>query len=170
MHVILTGFALMKNNFFSKNLSGKGMKFALIVSRFNEQVTKGLERGARRALEEAGVAEEDIVVYYVPGAFEIPFTAATVVEKRAVDAVICLGAIIRGETPHFEYISRAVSSGIMELNLRAHKPVVFGVLTTDTLEQADARSGQGSDNKGYEAGMAAVEMVTLMKNLNSKLF
>jgi len=144
------------------------MKFALIMSRFNEQVTKGLERGARKALEEAGVAEKDIVAYYVPGAFEIPLVAAVVAERQAADAVICLGVVIRGETPHFEYISRAVSSGIMELNLRAHMPVLFGVLTTDTLEQADARSGQGKDNKGYEVANAAVEMVTLMKNLNSQ--
>lgn len=139
------------------------MRFALVVSRFNEQATQGLERGARRALEEAGVAPEDIVAYHVPGAFEIPFTAAKIVGKQEVDAVICLSAIIRGETPHFEYISRAVSYGIMELNLRARIPVIFGVLTADTVDQADARSGQGKENKGYEAGKAAVEMVTMVR-------
>ncbi|MEW6610068.1 MAG: 6,7-dimethyl-8-ribityllumazine synthase [Patescibacteria group bacterium] len=155
----------MDHNVFSINLSGRGMKFALVVSRFNELVTQGLEQGARRALQEAGVAAEDITAYHVPGAFEIPFTAAKIMERREVDAVICLGAVIRGETPHFEYISRAVSSGIMELNLRGHIPVIFGVLTTDTVDQADARSGQGKENKGYEAGMAAVEMATVMKNI-----
>ncbi len=142
------------------------MKFALIVSRYNAQVTQGLERGARRALDETGVAEKDIIAYYVPGAFEIPLIAAAVAEQRKVDAIICLGAVIRGETPHFEYISRAVSLGLMELNLRARIPVLFGVLTTDTLDQADARSGQGRDNKGYEAAHSAVEMVTLVKKLH----
>jgi 6,7-dimethyl-8-ribityllumazine synthase len=148
--------------------SPAGLRFGIIRSRFNEEVTKRLLEGALEALRKAGARDEAIEVILVPGAFEIPLVAARMARTRRYDALICLGAVIRGETPHFEYISAEVSRGIARVAYDSGVPVIFGVLTTDTEEQADARSGKpGPHNKGYEAGATAIEMATLMKRLGS---
>lgn len=147
-------------------LSGAGgSRFAVIVSRFNDAVTSRLCDGARAALSEAGAADPDVEVMAVPGAFELPQAARCAAETGRFDAVICLGCLIRGETPHFEYISSAVAHGLMEASGDTGVPIAFGVLTTDTWEQAEARAGAGRDNKGFEAAAAAVEMAALFHRL-----
>jgi 6,7-dimethyl-8-ribityllumazine synthase len=138
-----------------------GARFALIVSRFNDAITSRLLEGARAALLEAGAAAEDIAVLTVPGAFELPQAARYAAETGRHDAVVCLGCVIRGETPHFEYISAAVAHGLMHSSGETGVPMAFGVLTTDTWEQAEARAGNGRDNKGFEAAAAALEMAAL---------
>ena len=144
-----------------------GLRFAIIRSRFNEDVTKRLLEGALTALRAGGAREDAIDVVLVPGAFEIPLVASRLARSRRYDALICLGAVIRGETPHFEYISAEVSRGIARVAYDSKIPVIFGVLTTNTDEQADARSGKGSVNRGHEAGVAAIEMANLMKRLDA---
>jgi 6,7-dimethyl-8-ribityllumazine synthase len=174
-----------------------GLRFAIVRSRYNEEVTKRLLEGALDALRKGGARDEAIDVVLVPGAFEIPMVASRLARSRRYDAIICLGAVIRGETPHFEYISAEVSRGIARVSFDYGMPVIFGVLTTDTDEQADARSGAregarptgkepvpaGSGwagekapgaggcnkgiNRGYDAGLAAIEMANLMKRLGS---
>ena len=145
--------------------SAPGCRFALVVSRFNEDVTEGLVRGAREALAEGFVREEDITVLHVPGAFEIPLAARRAAATGRFDAVICLGCLIKGDTMHFEYIASAVSQGISDAASASGIPMAFGVLTALTDEQALARSGPGSDNKGREVAFAAMEMVTLLRQL-----
>jgi 6,7-dimethyl-8-ribityllumazine synthase len=142
-----------------------GLRFAIVRSRFNEEVTKRLLEGALDALRKGGARDEAIDVVFVPGAFEIPLVASRLARSRRYDAIICLGAVIRGETSHFEYISAEVSRGIARVSYDYGMPVIFGVLTTDTDEQADARSKIGGGNRGYEAGLAAIEMANLMKRL-----
>lgn len=142
-----------------------GYRFAVLVSRFNETVTGALRAGAEAALKEAGAADADVEVFDVPGAFELPQAARCAAETGRFDAVICLGCVIRGETPHFEYISSAVAHGVMEASGDTGVPVAFGVLTTDTQAQAEARSGGGRDNKGFEAASAAIEMAVLFRRL-----
>ncbi len=142
-----------------------GYRFALIVSRFNEAITRALAEGARAALVEAGAAEGDLEELEVPGAFELPQAARCAAETGRFDAIVCLGCIIRGETPHFEYISSAVAHGIMEAAGATAVPIAFGVLTTDTLAQAEARARTGPDNKGREAAAAAIEMAALFRRL-----
>lgn len=142
-----------------------GLRFAIVRSRFNDAVTKRLLVGALEALQKGGAKEQSIDVVFVPGAFEIPVVAARLAATRRYDALICLGAVIRGETPHFEYISAAVSRGVARVAYEYGVPVIFGVLTTDSEEQADARSGLGGVNRGFEAGLAAIEMANLMKRL-----
>jgi len=142
-----------------------GLRFAIVRSRYNEEVTKRLLEGALDALRKGGARDEAIDVVFVPGAFEIPMVASRLARSRRYDAIICLGAVIRGETPHFEYISAEVSRGIARVSFDYGMPVIFGVLTTDTDEQADARSRIGGVNRGYEAGVAAIEMANLMKRL-----
>jgi 6,7-dimethyl-8-ribityllumazine synthase len=144
-----------------------GLRFAIVRSRFNEEVTKRLLEGALDALRKGGAREETIDVVLVPGAFEIPMVASRLARSRRYDAIICLGAVIRGETPHFEYISAEVSRGIARVSYDYGMPVIFGVLTTDTEEQADARSGVGGVNRGYEAAVSAIEMANLMKRLGA---
>lgn len=144
-----------------------GYRFALIVSRFNESITRALREGARAALVEAGAAEADIVELAVPGAYELPQAARRAAQTGRFDAVLCLGCVIRGETPHFEYISSAVAHGIMEASGATGVPIAFGVLTTDTLAQARARARAGRDNKGREAAAAAIEMAALFRRLAS---
>jgi 6,7-dimethyl-8-ribityllumazine synthase len=144
-----------------------GARFAVIVSRFNEAITGRLAAGARAALLEAGAAEDDITMFMVPGAFELPQAARGAGETGRFDAVVCLGCVIRGETPHFEYISAAVAHGLMEASGETGVPVAFGVLTTDTWEQAEARAGDGRDNKGFEAAAAALEMAGLFRTLRA---
>jgi 6,7-dimethyl-8-ribityllumazine synthase len=146
-----------------------GLRFGIIRSRFNEAVTKRLLDGALEALHKGGAHDESIGVVVVPGAFEIPVVAARLARSHRYDALICLGAVIRGETPHFEYISAALSRGIARVAYDYGLPVIFGVLTTNTDKQAEARSGIGGVcNRGYEAGVAAIEMANLMKKLGSR--
>jgi 6,7-dimethyl-8-ribityllumazine synthase len=141
--------------------AASGYRFALIVSRFNESVTRALRDGARAALLEAGAAETDVEEMWVPGAFELPQAARCAAETARYDAIVCLGCVIRGETPHFEYISSAVAHGIMDAAGETGVPIAFGVLTTDTQAQAEERAGEGPDNKGREAAAAAIEMAVL---------
>ena len=145
--------------------SGAGCRFGIVVSRFNPEVTEGLLRGARAALAEAGVADSDISVVRVPGAFEIPLAAMKLAQGKRIDAVITLGCLIKGDTMHFEYIASAASQGIMDVTIATGVPVAFGVLTTLTDEQAAARAADTPDNKGREAALAAIEMATLLRRL-----
>lgn len=142
-----------------------GYRFALVVSRFNQVITGSLRDSARSALVEAGAADEDVEEFDVPGAFELPQAARCVAETGRFDAVVCLGCVIRGDTPHFEYISSAVAHGIMEASGDSGVPMAFGVLTTHTLAQAEERAGSGPDNKGREAAAAALEMAVLFRRL-----
>jgi 6,7-dimethyl-8-ribityllumazine synthase len=143
-------------------------RFAIIVSRFNEEVTGGLLAGAREALAEAGVEGDDVAVFEVPGAFEIPLAAKYAAESGQFAAVICLGCLIKGDTMHFEYIAEATAHGIMRVGLDTRVPVAFGVLTTLTDEQAEQRAAPGPDNKGREAALAALEMATLRPRITSE--
>jgi 6,7-dimethyl-8-ribityllumazine synthase len=143
----------------------KGMKFGIVASRFNDFISGRLIEGAIDTLIRAGADEKDIQIYKVPGAFELPLTAKKLAKSARFDAVICLGAVIRGATPHFEYISAEVSKGIASVGLEAEIPVVYGVLTTDTIEQAIERAGTKSGNKGADAAMSAIEMVDLFKKI-----
>jgi 6,7-dimethyl-8-ribityllumazine synthase len=142
-----------------------GLRFALVVARFNDFVTQRLLNGAREALAAGGVAADAIDVLWVPGAFEIPVAAAHVARVRRPAAVICLGCVIRGGTPHFEYICQAAAHGVTRAALDTGVPMAFGVLTTDSVEQAVERAGPGPANKGYEAAQAAIEMATLARAL-----
>ena len=143
------------------------MRVAIVVSTYNDFVTTRLEQGARAQLGEAGVAEGDVATFQVPGAFELPQAAMLLAESGAWSAVICLGCLIRGETPHFDYISQAVSQGIMRAAQATGVPVLFGVLTTNTAEEAMARAGDGETNKGREAAIAAIAMARLYARLAS---
>lgn len=150
---------------FQGELRGAGLRVALVVSRFNEPVTTRLLAGARSALERHGVRDEDIDVAWVPGAFELPLVARRLAESRRYDAVACLGAIIRGETPHFDYIAAETARGIGQVAQDTGVPTVFGVLTPNTLEQAMERAGGKVGDKGYDAAVTAIEMATLMQRL-----
>ena len=147
------------------SLSASGCRFALVVSRFNEEITEGLLKGAQQALAEASVSEADITVMRVPGAFEIPVTALRAAETGHFDAVICLGCVIKGETMHFEYIAGTVCQAIADAASATGVPIALGVLTTLTEAQAIARAADGPANKGREAALAAVEMATLFRQL-----
>jgi len=140
-------------------------RFAVIVSRFNESITFSLRDAAVRTLAEAGAAAAGVQVFDVPGAYELPQAARAAAESGAFDAIVCLGCVIRGETPHFDYISSAVAHGITTAAGDTGVPMAFGVLTTNTLEQAQERAGPGDDNKGREAAAAAIEMAALCKRL-----
>jgi 6,7-dimethyl-8-ribityllumazine synthase len=146
-------------------LQAKGLKLPIVVSRFNDFITNKLLDGAVDALLRHGVSEQNIDIIKVPGSFEIPIAAKKIAEKKSPDAIICLGAIIRGATPHFGYIASAVAKGIATVSLEAGVPVAFGVITADTIEQAVERAGTKSGNKGWEAAMVAIEMAQLMKKL-----
>ncbi|MFA6413112.1 MAG: 6,7-dimethyl-8-ribityllumazine synthase [Syntrophales bacterium] len=143
----------------------KGMKFAVAASRFNDFISSRLIDGAVDALTRAGADEKDIQLFKVPGAFELPITAKKLAKSGRYDAVICVGAVIRGATPHFEYVSAEVSKGIASVGLETEIPVSFGVLTTDTIEQAIERAGAKAGNKGWDAAMAAIEMVDLFRKI-----
>lgn len=152
---------------FEGKIDGSGRRFAIVVARFNRAVTGGLLDGALEGLTTNGVAETDIDVLHVPGAFEITLAASEAAATGRYAAVVCLGAVVRGETPHFEFISSEVSRGVGEAACRHRVPMAFGVLTTDTMEQALARAGEGHGNKGYEAAATALEMVGLLRDLNA---
>ena len=153
------------NKNFEGMLLGKGLRFGLVISRFNDFLTKRLLDGAQDALLRHGVSEEDIEVAWVPGSFEIPLVAKKLAQAKRYDAVICLGAVIRGGTPHFEYIAAEVSKGIAKVGLETGLPVIYGVITTDTLEQAIERSGTKEGNEGFKAAVNAIEMANLVKSL-----
>lgn len=144
-------------------LNGSGIKVAIIVSRFNGFVTERLLSGAMDGLSRHGVSENDVDVFRCPGAFEIPSVAKRIIENKKHNAVICLGAVIRGETPHFDYVAGESARGVGELSLDSGIPVIYGILTTDTVEQAVDRAGGKSGNKGYDAAVSAIEMVNLFK-------
>ena len=151
---------------FEGQLLGKGLKFGLVVSRFNDFITTKLLEGAQDALVRHGVRQEDIDIARVPGAFEIPLIAQRLAQTKKYDAIVCLGAVIRGGTPHFEYIAAEVSKGIAKVGLDTGLPVTFGVLTTDTIEQAIERAGTKQGNKGFEAAVDAIEMASLLKGIS----
>jgi 6,7-dimethyl-8-ribityllumazine synthase len=145
--------------------SGKGLRFALVVGRFNSFITDKLLEGALAALEASGVGTEDVDVARVPGSFEIPLAAKKLAASGKFHGIVCLGTIIKGETPHWDYLSQAVSHAIAQAALQTDVPFSFGVLTTETREAAMARAGSRGDNKGYEAAMAVVEMAHLFRQL-----
>jgi 6,7-dimethyl-8-ribityllumazine synthase len=144
---------------------GKGFRFAIVVSRFNDFVTDRLEAGALRALTAGGTSSDDITIVRVPGAFEIPAAARHAALSRRFDGIVCLGCVIRGDTPHFEYIASAVAHGITDAAGATGIPMTFGVLTTNSVEEAIERAGEGSSNKGWEAAAAAMEMVVIVAEL-----
>jgi 6,7-dimethyl-8-ribityllumazine synthase len=149
-------------------LQAKGLRFAVIVSRFNDFITGRLLEGAADALTRHGAKEEDIDVIKVPGAFEIPLAAKKAASKGIYDAVICLGTVIRGATPHFDYVAAEVSKGVASVSLETGVPIAFGVITSDTIEQAVERAGTKSGNKGFDAAMTAIEMAQVLKKLEAK--
>jgi 6,7-dimethyl-8-ribityllumazine synthase len=149
-------------------LNAEGKKFALVVSRFNDFITEKLLTGAIDALSRSGAADDDIDVVKVPGSFEIPLVAKKAAERGRYDAVICLGAVIRGATPHFEYVSAEVSKGIAVVSLETQIPVIFGIVTTDTIEQAIERAGSKAGNKGSHAAITAIEMANLMEVMDQE--
>ncbi|MDP7555018.1 MAG: 6,7-dimethyl-8-ribityllumazine synthase [Nitrospinota bacterium] len=153
-------------NVIEGKLSGKGFRFGIIVSRFNNFITDRLQKGAIDALVRHEVKENDIDIAKVPGAFEIPFVAKQMTKSKKVNAVICLGAVIRGETPHFEYVAAEVSKGVAAVAMESNIPVIFGILTTETIEQAIERAGTKSGNKGWDASLSALEMVNLYKQVS----
>ncbi len=148
-------------------LDARGLKAALVLSRFNSFITERLLEGAKDALLRHGAREDDLAVVRVPGAFELPLAAKKLAESGKFDAVIALGAVIRGSTPHFDYVAAEVSKGLAQVSLHSGLPVAFGVLTCDTIEQAVERAGTKAGNKGFDAAMTAMEMVSLFKGLDA---
>ena len=147
------------------NLIGEGLKFGLVVSRFNEFITAKLLEGAKDALARHGVREENFEIAWTPGAFEIPLVAKKMAQSGRYNAVICLGAVIRGGTPHFDYVASEVSKGIANVGLEVGMPITFGIITSDTLEQAIERAGTKMGNAGFNAAVNAIEMANLLKSL-----
>ncbi len=148
------------------DLTAKGLKFGIVAARFNDFITARLVDGAMDALTRHGAAEGDIEVIKVPGSFEIPLAARVLAQSKKYNALICLGAVIRGATPHFEYVSAEVSKGVASASMESGLPVIFGVLTTDTIEQAIERAGTKSGNKGWDAALSAIEMANLMRQIS----
>ena len=146
-------------------LTGKGLKMAIVVSRFNEFITNKLLGGALDTLHRNEVADEDVTVVWVPGAFEIPVIAKKLAESKKYDAVICLGAVIRGSTTHYDYVCAEVSKGVATVGLSTGVPTIFGVVTTENIEQAIERAGTKAGNKGADAAVSAIEMANLMKKI-----
>lgn len=155
----------MKINTFEGMLLGEGLKFGVVVARFNDFITHKLLEGAQDTLLRHGVNEEDIEVAWVPGSFEIPLVAQKMANTKRYDAVICLGAVIRGGTPHFEYVASEVTKGIAMVGLNSGLPVIYGVITADTLEQAIERAGTKQGNEGVKAASTAIEMANLLKTI-----
>jgi len=148
-------------------LTAQGLRFGIVVSRFNEFFSSKLLDGALDSLRRHGAEDENIEIVWVPGSFEIPVIAKKLAEKGVFDAVICLGAVIRGATPHFDYVASEVAKGIAQTSLQTGVPVIFGVITTDTLEQAIERAGTKAGNKGADAAESAIEMANLIKQINN---
>ncbi|MGX4599636.1 6,7-dimethyl-8-ribityllumazine synthase [Faecalimicrobium sp. JNUCC 81] len=148
------------------NLVAKGIRIGIVVGRFNEFIVSKLLDGALDGLKRHGLEEENIEIAWVPGAFEIPLVAKKMAKSNKYDAVICLGAVIKGSTPHFDYVCAESSKGIASVSLNTEIPVIFGVLTTDSIEQAIERAGTKAGNKGYDAAVSAIEMANLLKNFS----
>lgn len=146
-------------------LDGRGLRIGIVSARFNDHIVTALRDGALRGLERVGVADGDIVEYWVPGAFEVALAAKALAQTGKVDAIICLGTVIRGDTPHFEYVCEAATQGIQDAQMSTGVPVMFGVLTLNTEQQAIDRSGPGIDNKGDEAAIGAVEMALVLRTI-----
>jgi len=144
---------------------GESKRFGIIISRFNNFVSNKLLEGALDALARHNVSEENITIVYVPGAYEIPLTSKKMAQSNKYDAVIALGAVIRGETPHFDYVASEVAKGVAQVNLETGVPVIFGILTTDSLEQAVERAGSKGGNKGFDAAMSALEMISVCEQI-----
>ncbi|NGX61616.1 MAG: 6,7-dimethyl-8-ribityllumazine synthase [Chlamydiae bacterium] len=151
---------------FEGDYQAKGHRYALVIARFNLPITKALLEGAIDALTRHGVSESDITTAWVPGSFELPLAAKKLAVSKKFDGVICLGAVIRGETPHFNFIAAQAASGTLQASLETGVPVIFSVLTTETKEQAEIRSGTKGGNKGFSDALAAIEMVNLLKQLS----
>lgn len=147
------------------NLVSQGLKYGIVVGRFNEFIVSKLLGGAIDGLKRHGVEDDNIEVAWVPGAFEIPLVAKKMAKSNKYDAVICLGAVIKGSTPHFDYVCAEVSKGVASVGLSSEIPVIFGVLTTDSIEQAIERAGTKAGNKGYDAAVTAIEMANLLKEI-----
>lgn len=158
----------MKTDLKREAYSAADARFAIVVSRWNEALTSRLADGAKQALAEAGSQPDSIEIFHVPGAFELPLACQKAAQTGTFDAIIALGVVIRGDTPHFDYVAGQAASGITQVSLQTGVPVLFGVITADTMEQAVARSGEKSDNKGYEAAMSAVEMVNLIREMDDR--
>jgi 6,7-dimethyl-8-ribityllumazine synthase len=152
-------------NVLEGKLVGEGLNIALVISRFNSFITERLLEGALDCLRRHGVADSGLTVVRVPGAWEIPLVSKKLAQAAGHDAIICLGAVIRGSTPHFDYVAAEVSKGIAQVSLESGVPILFGILTTDTLEQAVERAGSKAGNKGYAAAEAALAMVSLLKDM-----
>jgi len=150
---------------FAGKMESKGLKIGIVVSRFNEMITEKLLTGALETLRQTGIEDQDITLVRVPGSFEIPMASQRLAQTGKLEAIICLGAVIRGETPHFDYLSSQVTHGISQVALKYDLPVTFGVITADTVEQALARAGVKHANKGSEAANSAVQMANLFKQL-----
>ncbi|MGQ9705672.1 MAG: 6,7-dimethyl-8-ribityllumazine synthase [bacterium] len=150
---------------FEGNLDGKGLKIAIIISRFNDFITRRLLAGAIDCLLRHNVSEDDIEEYWVPGSFELPYLAGKLADKGGYDAIICLGAIIKGDTTHYTYIASEVAKGIADLSLKHSMPIIYGVITPDNLEQAIERAGTKEGNKGFISALTAIEMVNLYKQI-----
>jgi 6,7-dimethyl-8-ribityllumazine synthase len=157
----------MSHRVFEGQMDAKGLKIAILVSRFNSFISDRLLAGALDALTRHGAANEDIEIVKVPGSWEMPVTLKAVAEQKRHDAIICLGAIIRGDTPHFDYVAGEAAKGIAHVSLQAGIPIAFGVLTTNTLEQAIDRAGAKGGNKGFDSAMTAIEMANLLRRLRS---
>lgn len=153
---------------FETECKTEGARFAIVVSRWHDDLTSPLTAGARNALTARGVSNDDIETFQVPGAFELPVTCLRVAQTSEFDAVIALGVVIRGDTPHFEYVAGQAASGILQASMQTGVPVMFGVITADTLEQAIERCGDDADNKGYEAAVSAVEMVAVFRKMERR--
>ena len=151
------------------NFDGRHLRVAVVASRFNEALSKRLLDGALDCLVRHGVADDDISVVWVPGAFELPAAAFRLASSGEVDAIVCLGVVIRGDTPHFDYVAGRAAAGVGEASARSGVPITFGVLTTDTSEQAEERAGGKLGNKGFEAALAAIEMASLFTSLPKPL-
>lgn len=147
------------------DFAGKSRKFGIVIARFNEFISGKLLEGALDGLKRHGVADEDITIAWTPGAFEIPLIARKLAESKKFDAVIALGCVIRGATPHFDYVAGEAAKGVGQASLQTGVPVIFGVLTTDSIEQAIERAGTKSGNKGFDAAVAAIEMANLLRKL-----
>lgn len=158
----------MKTELKRGDISAAGSRFAIVVCRWNERFTSRLSAGAEEALAECGADASTIETFHVPGAFELPIACLKAAQTGAFDAIIALGVVIRGDTPHFDFVAGQAASGITQVSLQTGVPVLFGVITADTVDQVIARSGEKTDNKGYEAAISAVEMVNLIREIRDR--
>jgi len=158
----------LKTELHRQQLSAARFRFAIVVSRWNEALTSKLADGAVEALYESGVDPESIKVFRVPGSFELPVACLKAAQSGDFDAVLALGVVIRGDTPHFDFVAGQAAAGVMQASMQTGVPVLFGVITADNIEQAEKRSGEKADNKGYEAAISAVEMVNLFREMNKR--